>query len=119
MNDDFETEIRFREAAKKGYEERALQNVKVLLSFFREKTDMKVKVYSSLNYKKSFIAQLNITKKSDCEIVFSAQDSAMTNFIDLTGKKFLNTTDPELLLEVDDEKIFFTHGERTYFERAE
>lgn len=52
MNDDFETEIRFREAAKKGYEERALQNVKVLLSFFREKTDMKVKVYSSLNYKK-------------------------------------------------------------------
>lgn len=119
MNNDSKNEIRFCEAVKKGLEERTLQNVKVLLSFFREKTDMKVKVYSLPNYENTLTTNSKITKKSDREIIFSVQDSDKKGFITLTGRECLNTTDSELILEMEDGKIFFSHGVRTYFERAE
>lgn len=119
MNNDSKNKTRFCEAVEKAREERALQNVKVLLGFFREKADMKVKVYSSSNCEDILTTNSKITKKSDHEIIFSVQDSDKKGFITLTGRECLNTTDSELILEMEDEKIFFSHGVRTYFERAE
>lgn len=120
MNNDSKNKTRFCEAVEKAREERALQNVKVLLGFFREKTDMKVKVYSSANCEDILTTNSKITKKSDREIIFSVQDSVIKDFITLTEREYLNTTDAHLILEMEDGKIFFSHGGvRIYFERAE
>ena len=120
MNNDSKNKTRFCEAVEKAREERALQNVKVLLGFFREKTDMKVKVYSSTNCEDILTTNSKITKKSDREIIFSVQDSVIKDFITLTEREYLNTTDTHLILEMEDGKIFFSHGGvRIYFERAE